>query len=62
VKERVLVTGDLNTMVGFAWRRVQAGLPMSGEGLHRLNGKQNEPGNRVIVMGRTAAVSKTDKI
>jgi len=28
--ERVLVTGDLNTMVGFAWGRVQAGLPMPG--------------------------------
>ena len=28
--ERVLLTGDLNTMVGFAWRRVGAALPMSG--------------------------------
>lgn len=27
---RILVTGDLNTMVGFAWGRVQSGLPMSG--------------------------------
>jgi hypothetical protein len=27
---RVLVTGDLNTMVGFAWGRVQSGLPMPG--------------------------------
>jgi len=27
---RILVTGDLNTMVGFAWRRVQSALPMSG--------------------------------
>jgi predicted nuclease of predicted toxin-antitoxin system len=27
---RVLVTGDLNTMVGFAWGRVRAGLPMPG--------------------------------
>jgi hypothetical protein len=24
---RVLVTGDLNTMVGFSWGRVHAGLP-----------------------------------
>jgi hypothetical protein len=28
--ERVLVTGDLNTMVGFAWSRVQSGEPMPG--------------------------------
>src|SRR5713101_843900 len=28
--ERVLLTGDLNTMVGFAWGRVQAGLSMVG--------------------------------
>ena len=27
---RVLITGDLNTMVGFAWGRVQSGLPMAG--------------------------------
>ncbi len=27
---RVLVTGDLNTMVGFAWGRVQSGMPMPG--------------------------------
>ena len=27
---RVLITGDLNTMVGFAWGRVQSGLPMPG--------------------------------
>jgi hypothetical protein len=27
---RVLVTGDLNTMVGFAWGRVRSGLPMPG--------------------------------
>jgi Domain of unknown function (DUF5615) len=27
---RVLITGDLNTMVGFAWGRVRAGLPMPG--------------------------------
>lgn len=27
---RVLVTGDLNSMVGFAWGRVYSGLPMSG--------------------------------
>jgi hypothetical protein len=27
---RVLVTGDLNTMVGFAWGRVQSGLTMPG--------------------------------
>jgi hypothetical protein len=27
---RVLITGDLNTMVGFAWGRVQSGLPMVG--------------------------------
>jgi hypothetical protein len=29
-KERILVTGDLNTMVGFAWARVQAGVDMPG--------------------------------
>ncbi|MEX0717734.1 MAG: DUF5615 family PIN-like protein [Planctomycetaceae bacterium] len=28
--ERVLVTGDLNTMVGFAWARVQSGDAMPG--------------------------------
>jgi hypothetical protein len=28
--ERVLLTGDLNTMVGFAWGRVQSALPMVG--------------------------------
>ncbi len=27
---RVLITGDLNTMVGFAWGRVRSGLPMPG--------------------------------
>lgn len=27
---RVLITGDLNTMVGFALGRVQSGLPMPG--------------------------------
>jgi hypothetical protein len=27
---RVLITGDLNTMVGFAWARVQSGEPMPG--------------------------------
>jgi hypothetical protein len=29
-QERVLITGDLNTMVGFAWGRVQSGDPMPG--------------------------------
>jgi hypothetical protein len=29
-ESRVLITGDLNTMVGFAWARVTAGLPMPG--------------------------------
>ncbi len=28
--ERVLLTGDLNTMVGFAWGRVRSALPMPG--------------------------------
>jgi hypothetical protein len=27
---RVLITGDLNTMVGFAWARVQSAQPMPG--------------------------------
>ena len=27
---RVLLTGDLNTMVGFAWDRVRSALPMPG--------------------------------
>jgi hypothetical protein len=27
---RIVLTGDLNTMVGFAWDRVRAGLPMPG--------------------------------
>jgi len=27
---RILVTGDLNTMVGFAWGRVQSAQPMPG--------------------------------
>jgi hypothetical protein len=29
-ERRVLPTGDLNTMVGFAWGRVGSGLPMPG--------------------------------
>jgi hypothetical protein len=29
-QERVLITGDLNTMVGFAWARVQSAQPMPG--------------------------------
>lgn len=29
-QERILITGDLNTMVGFAWARVQAGDAMPG--------------------------------
>lgn len=29
-QERILITGDLNTMVGFAWARVLSDLPMSG--------------------------------
>jgi hypothetical protein len=29
-QDRVLVTGDLNTMVGFAWGRVQSGVAMPG--------------------------------
>jgi Domain of unknown function (DUF5615) len=28
--ERILITGDLNTMVGFAWARVQSAQPMPG--------------------------------
>jgi hypothetical protein len=28
--ERILITGDLNTMVGFAWARVQLVQPMPG--------------------------------
>src|SRR5687768_7109667 len=28
--QRVLITGDLNTMVGFAWARVQSGEPLPG--------------------------------
>ena len=28
--QRVLITGDLNTMVGFAWARVGSGEPMPG--------------------------------
>ena len=28
--DRILLTGDLNTMVGFALARVQSGLPMPG--------------------------------
>jgi predicted nuclease of predicted toxin-antitoxin system len=29
-EQRVLVTGDLNTMIGAAWERVLAGAPMPG--------------------------------
>jgi hypothetical protein len=29
-QQRILVTGDLNTMVGFAWTRVQTAEPMPG--------------------------------
>jgi hypothetical protein len=29
-QERILLTGDLNTMVGFAWTRVKSGEPMPG--------------------------------
>ncbi len=28
--ERILITGDLNSMVGFAWARVQSGEAMTG--------------------------------
>jgi predicted nuclease of predicted toxin-antitoxin system len=28
--ERILVTGDLNSMAGFAWARVRSGQPMPG--------------------------------
>src|SRR5207302_5971766 len=28
--ERILITGDLNTMVGFAWARVRSAQPMPG--------------------------------
>jgi hypothetical protein len=28
--DRILITGDLNTMVGFAWARVQSGEAMPG--------------------------------
>jgi hypothetical protein len=28
--DRILVTGDLNTMVGFAWAKVRSGQPMTG--------------------------------
>jgi hypothetical protein len=28
--DRILLTGDLNTMVGFAWARVRSGSPMPG--------------------------------
>jgi hypothetical protein len=27
---RILITGDVNSMVGFAWQRVRAGQPMPG--------------------------------
>ena len=29
-RERILITGDLNTMVGFAWARVLSARPMPG--------------------------------
>jgi hypothetical protein len=29
-EERIVVTGDLNSMVGFAWDRVRSRLPMPG--------------------------------
>jgi len=29
-ERRILITGDLNSMVGFAWGRVRSGLPMPG--------------------------------
>jgi hypothetical protein len=29
-QDRILITGDLNTMVGFAWARVRSGQPMPG--------------------------------
>ncbi len=29
-QRRILITGDLNTMVGFAWDPVRAGQPMAG--------------------------------
>jgi hypothetical protein len=29
-EERILITGDLNTMVGFAWARVRSGEAMPG--------------------------------
>ena len=29
-QQRILITGDLDTMVGFAWAKVQSGEPMPG--------------------------------
>jgi hypothetical protein len=30
LQQRILITGDLNSMVGFAWARVRSGQPMPG--------------------------------
>lgn len=30
LEQRIVVTGDLNSMVGFAWARVRSGQPMPG--------------------------------
>lgn len=42
--ERILISGDLNTMVGFAWARVQSGDAMPG----LLALLENAPVSRVI--------------
>jgi Domain of unknown function (DUF5615) len=42
--ERILVTGDLNTMVGFAWDRVRSRKPVAGV----LALLENKPVGRVI--------------
>lgn len=44
VHGRVLVTGDLNTMIGFAWNRVLVGQSMPGV----LALVENQPISRVI--------------
>src|ERR1700730_6065144 len=43
-QDRILITGDLNTMVGFAWARVLAAQPMPGV----LSLRQNIGAGRVI--------------
>ncbi|MBI3408135.1 MAG: DUF5615 family PIN-like protein [Planctomycetes bacterium] len=47
---RLLLTGDVNSMVGFAWARVRAGLPMSGVLALRENAPRGQTIDDILVV------------